>query len=175
MRLTSDPKPRVTAEQIDQALRRLKASAAFKVKEKELDFVAVCLIGTEYPVPVRVGDNSTRWPVRVVLSRDPESAAKRPDLEQPLHELTVLEHIWVKSEAHAKRLKAALDTALVGRDAAMTTLRHAWRDCPDPSISWALLLAEAINTLRYGGQSIEVMTEQMRVQYVLNETRKAGR
>ena len=154
------------------ALHKLKGSVAYGRAERELDFVAVCLIGYERPVPIEIGSNATRWPVKVTTSRDPASAAKRPDLEQPLHSLVCLEYVWTASDAHARRLKAALDTMLVGEDEAMTSLRHSWRDCADPAIAWGVLLSDALRALREKGEIIEAFSEDMKVQKILNHARR---
>lgn len=159
-------------QEIATALQRLKGSAAYRESERELDFVAVCLIGYERPVPVEIGSNATRWPVKVTTSRDPAYAAKRPDLEQPLHNLVCLEHVWTASDAHARRLKAALDAMLLGKDADMTSLRHSWRDCSDPAVAWCVLLADALRSLRERGETIETFSDDMKVQKILNHARR---
>jgi hypothetical protein len=164
-----------TETQIAEALDRIKASRAFRDKEDELDFVAVCLIGYQSPVPIRLGSNATKWPVRVVVSRDPEQAAKRADLEQPLHELVTLEFVWTRSDADARRLKAALDEALIGDDPAMIKLRHSWRDCAEPSVAWGIFLSEAMSKIRSRGENVEIFTERMRVQKIANAMRGGAR
>lgn len=153
---------RSTRQQQEDALTAYARTAAYRRAADELDHVAVCLIGYAEPVPYRLGSNDVRQPVRVVVTRDPASAAKRPDAEQPLHELVVLDYVWTDSDAHARRLKAALDAALIGEDPDLTKLRHAWRDCPEPGIAWSVLLGEALRSIRAGGEQIEVFGEDTR-------------
>lgn len=161
--------------EIATALQKLKGSKAFRDAATELDFVAVCMIGYERPVPVEIGSNATHWPVKFTTSRDPSTAAKRADLEQPLHALVCLEYVWTLSDAHARRLKGALDTMLLGNDADMMTLRHSWRDCSDPAVAWGVLLSDALRSLREKGQTIETFSEEMKVQRILNHARKGLR
>lgn len=162
---------RATDAQVNEAIAKIKRSLAYRRAATDLDYVAVCLIGCENPVPYRVGSNATKWPVRVVTSREPETAAKRPDLEQPLHALVCLEYVWTTSEPHAKRLKGALETAMIGDDPDLTRLRHSWVDCPDPSVAWTILLGDALRALRSGGETVEIFAESAKVQRVINKMR----
>lgn len=161
-----------TAEQIADAVSKMRNSTGFRAAARRLDHVAVCMVGYRHAVPVKVGSNATKWPIRFVTSRNPEQAAHRSDLEQPLHELVTLEYVWTLSDAHARRLKAALDESLLGDDPGMSRLRHSWRDCSDPVIAWDVLLNSAIEAIRGRGESFEVMSEDMHVQRVLNEARR---
>lgn len=151
---------------ISAAIAKLKRSEAFRHSERALDYVAVCLVGHREPVPVAVGSNATKFPVRVATSRDPAAAAKRADMEQPIHALETLAYVWTASEAHARRLKAALDARILGDDPDMTQLRHNWRDMPAWEVAWPILLNEAIADLRAGGETIEAFSEDIRIQRV---------
>jgi len=144
---------------------------SYRRAEQDLDFVAVCLIGHLEPVPVRVGSNATRCPVSVRISRDPVNAAKRADLEHAVHALSVLEYVWTATDAHARRLKAALDTRVIGQDAAMSTLRHSWRDLPEWQVAWPILLGDAIQDLHANGETIEVFTDEMKVHKIVRHAR----
>lgn len=128
--------------------RRPRASRAAKAAEAELGYHAVCLIGYSEPVPRSFGDNRGAWPVKITTSKKPRDAAKRSDLEQPLHELVVLDFVQVESEEHARLLKAALDELLLGTSDDNRALRHGWRDIEqDPAIVWPVLLRQAIEKL----------------------------
>lgn len=151
---------------IASAIAKLKRSKAFLDAEKNLDYVAVCLVGHCHPVPVAVGSNATKCPVRVATSRDPATAAKRADMEQPIHALETLAYVWTASDAHARRLKAALDARILGDDPDMNHLRHNWRDMPAWEVAWPILLNEAIADLRAGGETVEAFSEDIRVQRV---------
>lgn len=108
----------------------------------------MCLIGYEQPVPRFFHDNRGVWPVKIVASKKPRDAAKRSDLEQPLHDLVVLDFVQVASEEHARLLKSALDELLLGSSGANKALRHGWRDIEqDPAIVWPILLSDAIRKL----------------------------
>ena len=156
---------------IEDAIAQFTRTVSFRRAEKDLDFVAVCLIGHLEPVPVRVGSNATKCPVSVRISRDPDNAAKRADLEHPVHPLAVLEYVWTRTDAHARRLKASLDARIIGQDAGMTTLRHSWRDLPEWRVAWPILLADAIQDLHHGGETVEVFSEEMRVHKTVKHAR----
>ena len=142
------------------------SSKAFKAKEKELEHVAVCLIGYGGRVPKEFGDNRGAWPVRIATTNKPRDVAKRPDLESPLHQIMVLEMVWTESDAHARRLKAKLDTLLLGTSSDNRALRHGWRDLDnDPAIVWPILLGEALEQIRQR-ERIEVMGEDERVRRI---------
>lgn len=128
--------------------KRAPQTRAHRAAEKALDYHAVCLVGYQQPVPRFFGDNRGVWPVKIVTSRKPRDAAKRPDLEQPLHELIVHDYVQVESDEHARLLKATLDELLLGASDDNRALRHAWRNIEqDPAIVWPVLLREAIEKL----------------------------
>lgn len=91
---------------------------------------AVCLIGYSEIVPRRLGDNRGGYPVAIVTTKKPRDAYKNYDRGQAYHFIKVLEWCNVETEEHAKRLKAALDRALVGRAAEQQNdpTRSLWRD-----------------------------------------------
>jgi len=160
-------------DQIDIAIKRLKSSDAFKAAERKLDFWAVVLVGTLGRVPKGFGDNRGWWPGRVGITRDPDEYTRRMDLEQ-VHEHASLEIVWTESHRHALRLKARLDVLLLG-ESEINRIRHGWRDLEDPDITWPILLGQALDEIREGGEAVEVFSEQMRLQKILNEARKKGR
>jgi len=162
-----------TERQIADAVVKLRRSQTYRRAAERLDMVAVCLIGYAGPVPIRIGDNTTPWPVRIVVTREPETVTRRSDLEHPLHELTTLAWVWTESEAHARRLKAAIDEALLGADPIMVGLRHSWRDIVDePLVKWGLLLDQALRALRHRGEVIRLLSDQMRDQRIVQEAQR---
>lgn len=133
---------------------------AYREAEKTVDYYAVCLIGYEKPVPRFFHDNRGAWPVRIVTSKKPRDAAKRADLEQPLHELVVLDFVQVETEVHARILKAALDELLLGTSEDNKALRHGWRDIEqDPAMVWPILLNDAIRKLTETADDMRRATE----------------
>lgn len=160
------PKRRLQDE-ITRATRTLSYQRA----ERELDYVAVCLVGYRNPVPIKIGSNATACPVEVSYSRNPTNAAKVGDRWQPIHQMEVLRWVWTPSEAHAKRLKAALDTCLLGDDPDMRRMRNGFRDIPEWEVAWPILLQEAVETLRRRGETVETFSDEMKVHRILRHAR----
>lgn len=134
------------------AKRNEKRSRSYRAAEAEAGYHAVCLIGYETVVPRYMGDNLGVWPVRVAMSKKPRDAAKRPDIESPVHRITVLDFVMVETEAHARILKAKMDELLLGASHQDRALRHGWRDIEaDPSIVWPVLLGQALEELAPAG------------------------
>ena len=148
-----------------------------RVKRKgvaeRLDLYAVCLIGWEGPRPTGFGDNQGGLFVRVATARKEVSAADRSDIESASVPIVVHEYVLVPSEAHAKRLKEALDEVLLGQQEEQmnTGGRHRWRnvrscwDQDNPSIDerefdrsrwWSEILSEAQRLLRPGATSFAI-------------------
>lgn len=163
---------RPTEAQITSSIRDLAATKGYKRSEKTLDHVAVCLVGHRHPVPVAVGSNATKCPVWVRASRSPADAAKEFDKSSPIHPVVVLAYVWTRSDADARRLKAALDLRIIGDDPEMTVLRHWWRDLPEWEVSWPILLQDAMSDLREGGEKIEVFSDEMRAQRIINHMQR---
>jgi hypothetical protein len=150
-------------------------SRAFRHEEERLEFVAVCMIGYTERVPRRFGDNAGAWPVRIATTVKPKAVATRPDLESPLWEIKVLELVWCESDAHAKRLKARLDTLLLGTSQDCRELRHGWRDLPaEPAVVWPVILEEALADIRRREQ-IVVYSEEQRLERVSARMRRGLR
>ncbi len=151
------------------ALASLYSDADRRDAEGKLDWWAVCLVGVRDPIPERIGSNSTRSPVKVVVCRDPTTAAKRADYEQPIHPLETLRYVWVLTEVRGKRIKAALDILILGDDAQLVELRFAWRDMPEWERKWDELLQQAVLDVYEGelakglarkGEMIETFDEE---------------
>lgn len=140
---------------------------------ERLDLYAVCLIGWEGPRPLSFGDNQGGLFVRVATARKEVSAADRSDIESATVPIIVHEYVLVPTEAHAKRLKEALDEVLLGQQEEQmnTGGRHRWRNvrqCWDqdgPSKEdqefdrarwWSEILSEAQRLLRPGSTSFAI-------------------
>lgn len=158
---------RPKASAVRREIAKVTRSKAFRAAEKKAGYVSVCLIGWDGPRPRYFGDNSGCWPVRVVMTKREKTAAKSDDLSSPHVGVVVLEWVAVPSDAHAKRLKAALDEALMGEVAAHgnAALRHSWRDVAgawegeqDRAIWWGVLLEDALRRVRKLAREFDVMT-----------------
>lgn len=122
--------PRRILEGIAEVNAREVAARTRKAAEQREGLVAVCLIGPKEPIPRHFGDNMGGCPVRIVVTLRERGAAKEIDLAQPYAKFEVLEFIKVESRAHAERMKAAIDTMLLGAQAANENdqPRHSFRD-----------------------------------------------
>lgn len=149
---------------IDQRL----IGTAERAAAKRLDLVAVCMIGTKNKVPFALGDHEGGWTVRVAITRKPDSLCRDVDINQPLHETHILGMVWCRTEAHAQRLKAALDRQLLIEDEVGADghglghnggpplditnprrLRYAWRKLEnEPEFAWVFLLQDALADVR---------------------------
>ncbi len=129
-------------------------SRAYRAAEADLGYHAVCMIGYARPVPRDWGDNRGVQPVRIAMSKKPRDAARRPDIESPIHQIEVLDYVLVESEAHARLLKAKLDELLVGTSDESKALRHGWRDLDgDHTMVWPILLEQAVRELTAAAKS----------------------
>jgi hypothetical protein len=158
--------------ELEAAITRAMQTVSYQRAEKDLDYVAVCLIGNRVPVPQYFGDNQGACAVAVVWSRDPVNAAVIKDRAQPTHRIESLVWVWTPTEAHAKRLKAALDTCLLGDEPDMRRMRNGFRDVPEWEIAWPLLLLDALETLRQRGEAIETFSDEMKVHRVMRHARR---
>lgn len=155
------------------AARMSPRSNAFRAAEKAAGFVSVCLIGYDGPVPLHFGDNRGAQPVRIAIARRERDAPKKDELSNwhPERKVVVLERVYVPSDEHAKKLKAALDQALFGdaRSSGGRELRHSWRDASqlfetehERAIWWGLLLSVALRDLRKGSREFPIMSAEER-------------
>lgn len=104
---------------------------SYRAAKERLGMVAVCLVGPVEIVPRKLGDNRGAMPVRVVVTAGrPEKAAKDLDLAQPFVPWATLEHVMVDTREHGERLKAALETMLIGAQTEQDNdqPRHNFRD-----------------------------------------------
>lgn len=154
-----------------------------KEAEKRAGGYWVCLIGFSDIVPRHIGDNRGAVPVRVVTAKKDRTAAEKYDASQPIHRCEVLERVAVDTEEHAKRLKAAIDTILMGEVEAQRNdeLRKQWVDvhgCFDGEygrgIWWGIVLDQALGLVRqqaskfnvYGADRREGNIERARLRVV---------
>ncbi len=131
------------------------ANAARRNAKASLDFVMVCLVGYERPMPMAFHDNQGAIAVRVHTTKpgNYRGLMKKLQAEQALCRLKRWGHVWVGSDQHAKRLKGRLDVGLIG-NASQELLEH-WKDLADPELFWPILLDQAVQEIRAGGESIE--------------------
>lgn len=137
---------------------KMARGRATRAAERRVDYHSVCLIGfADGIVPRYMGDNLGSVPVRVVACKKERTAAQKYDLSQPIHHVQVLESVVVETEAHAKRLKAALDYVLHGESRVQDNsgLRHQWcdvRGCFSDEFGrqmwWGIVLDQALSMCR---------------------------
>lgn len=109
--------------------------------EREMGIAVVAIIGHADRV-TRPGSNVGGLAIAVKTSADPRlvymdaeravtnGLAQHEDRQQPFIETAMVEwvRVYVQSHKHAERLKAALDSVLIGNTA---SARHRWRDVPE--------------------------------------------
>jgi hypothetical protein len=100
----------------------------------------------------------------VHTSRDPKELLAKLAPEHPLHRLVIIDLVWCETEAHARRIKTRLDVSLLGDDQ-QNRLQWSWRDMPEPSLAWPILLNEAIMSIMEQEQ-IEVFDDDERRQRI---------
>lgn len=168
---------KVTETEIAASIEAIKRSPAFRRAEAKYESHIVAMIGYRGPVPRAFGDNSGAWPVFFASTsvRDVQAYLKRPDGEQPFHELAVLGWTYCPTEAHGKRLRAALDATLVGDDEDRN-LRHKWRDIlgigESADMIWGRLLEAAVLRIVERGETIDVYGPEERSMRVIAAMRK---
>lgn len=104
-----------TVEQITDAVKKLTSSRAYKTAESELDFAALCIVGTFDRVPRSFGDNEGAHPVRLVVTTG--SPAMAPETyNRGNHSVGFLYHTlaytYLNTRVHAEKMKAWLDEQL---------------------------------------------------------------
>lgn len=111
------PQPSRQAEYVDDTPRRPRRSEIEIEAEGELDHHWVTVVSIERPVPRHFGDNRGMLPIWVEAHADWRQSGRTFDQQQPSEAMRAirLAVLGCRSDAHARRLKAALDEALVGR------------------------------------------------------------
>lgn len=161
---------------ITAAVAAITATRSFRAAEKQLGYVALCMIGPHKPVLDWTGGNSLRWPVALRTHKEPAKAAARTNSEhwegsKSAPHVVTLRYVWTPSEIHAGRLKEALYEQLLGKDPEMRRLNGSWVDLPEWEIVWDILLQDALGEIRAGRETIDVFDETDRVQRVLRHSR----
>lgn len=161
-------------------------SRAYRSVAHACGHYAVCLIGWEGPRPAFFGDNEGIWPVRIATSARETTAADRADLESPHVGVVVLEYVLVPSEAHAKRLREALDEVLLGEQESQQNsgARHRWRNvngCWEPgddhqrAIWWSVVIDEARRLMEGGAREFTIYETAEDAQKVISRKVVRGR
>lgn len=106
-------------EYVDETPRRQRRSEIEIEAEDELAHHWVTVVSIERPVPRHFGDNRGMLPIWVEAHADWRQSGRTFDQQQPATAMRAvrLAVLGVRSDAHARRLKAALDEALLGRAA----------------------------------------------------------
>ena len=131
----------VSAPETGAVAGHRRRSKIEKQAEEELGIAVLALIGHAERVPRSFADNEGGRGVTVAVSSDPRlvymddgqavehGLAVRDDKSQVFGSTRMVElaRVYVQSDAHAARLKSALDSVLLG---ATGKARHRWRDIP---------------------------------------------
>ncbi len=156
-----------------------KRTRGYRDSERALGFVAVCLIGPSQPVRFQRG-NALHWPVALRTATEPSRAPQRTMSEhwegnkaEPF--VTLLEHVWTRSEAHAGRLKSALYARMLGNDHELRQLNGGWVDLMEWQVAWEILLKEAVADLRAGGETVESFEDKERLALIRRHSEKRAR
>lgn len=152
-------------EYVDETPRRPRRTDIDRQAEDELDHHWVTLLSIERPVPRHYGDNRGMLPVWVESNADWRQSGVTFDRQQPAQSMRALRLVvmGVRSNAHAARLKAALDEALHGREEAHDAdpLRHRFRnaaDFGDLEVWWTPLLQDALVQCELAAAGFEVFS-----------------
>lgn len=150
-------------EHVDSTPRRARRTEIEIEAEAALGHHWVTLLGLDRPQPRHFGDNLGMLPVWVEANVDWRQAGAVVDRHQPARRVVRLAVLGVSSEAHALRLKAALDEALHGREeeSGAPALRHRFRnaiDLGDLETWWTPLLQDALITCSLAAAGFDVFT-----------------
>lgn len=152
-------------EYVDETPRRPRRSDDEIAAEDELGCHWVAVLSIERPVPRHFGDNRGMLPIWVEAHADWRQSGRTFDNQQPAQAMRAIRIavLGVRSDAHARRLKAALDEALVGRAADLDAdpLRLRFRngvDFGDLDEWWTPLLQDALMQCELAASGFEVFT-----------------
>lgn len=162
---------RVDMGDVIEQVARARRKTAFRVAEKDADFVAVCLIGPPRLQPREIGSNEVWWPTSVRLSSDWQKAADRADIENYMDDIVVLRHVWVATKRHATRLKDAIVTCLQGDDSQMRHRRRNWIDWTEWEVGWDIIVQDALRACAAKGEEIELFSDGQRVGIIWQHAR----
>lgn len=152
-------------EYVDETPRRPRRSDVEREAEDDLGHHWVSLLSIEKPVPRYYGDNRGMLPIWVESNADWRQSGGAFDRQQPAQSMRAvrLAVMGVRSDAHAARLKAALDEALHGREqyADADALRHRFRNGVDfgaLDLWWTPLLQDALIQCELAASGFELFT-----------------
>lgn len=163
---------RIDMGDVIEQLARARRKTAFRVAEKDADFVAVCLIGPTRLQPREIGSNAVWWPTSVRLSSDWTKAADRSDIENWADDVVVLRHTWCATKRHATRLKDEIVRAIQGDDPDMRHRRRNWIDWPEWETAWDIVVEDAIRVCAMRGEEIELFDDGQRVGIIWQHSRR---
>lgn len=159
--------PKDIAKQRERIADFERRSRSYKSDASAAEHRMVALVGWEGPRPRDWGDNIGAWPVTIKYGKSARQIMEGIDAATPHVRVLILEHVWVQTEAHARRLKAALDNRLLGEQEAQehAPLRYSWRDVngvfqdeTQRAMWWSIILAGAVEDCRRGGEIIETVS-----------------
>lgn len=160
---TLPPKPKPRIEYVDETPRRQRRCEDEIRAEAELDHHFVTLLSVERPTPRFFGDNRGMLPVWVEANADWRQAGAIFDRQQPALRAIRLSVMALRSNAHAARLKAAIDEALHGREQGHDSepLRHRFSnavDFGDLDVWWTPLLQDALMRCELAATDFEIFS-----------------
>lgn len=141
---------------ISAATAALRASRSYERAVKAWDDHIVAMIGAEQPVPTFFGDNQGKQPVAFIETGNLDRYLANENRHHPVHPVIAHEIVYVPTDRHAKRLKAALDRAFLG-DLPDNAMRYNWRDAAGYGLKrlWEHLLESAVLDLAMTGEEID--------------------
>lgn len=140
--------------------RRERLSIQERCIERAQEWCSVFVEAYPERTPRFFGDNDGVWPVRVRTSVDPSALVNATDRSNGIHSVELYTHVWIKTEARAKQLKARLDLKIPD------STRHGWKDVQDP---WHVifLLGDAGEELGF-----ELCDDEQKLAHIRKEVRR---
>lgn len=153
-----------TEAQITEAVRRVTATRSYREAEKQIEFAALCVVGTHARQRRSWGDNHGSHPTRLVVTAgDPRKAVET--FNRGVHSSDglyhTLAHIWLPTRAHAERMREWIEGQIHGE-----TMLSGWIDI-EPW-QFEILFGAASDALGF-----EIFDDQEKVRRVL--ARASGR
>ena len=149
---------------------------------KRLAIVAVCLIAPIKPKIRFYGDNRGGLPAKIKVTKGkPEDAAKDQDQHDPYDEWATLEFVYVPSEEHGNRLKAALDGCLLGEQSQLgnEAPRRSFRDllgCFEDeqmrAMWWGIILDAALRDVKTQATQFDVFDDDEKQRRIAASARR---
>lgn len=153
-----------TEAQITDAVRRVTAMRSYRDAERELEFAALCVVGTHTRQRRTWDDNHGGHPTRLVVTTgDPAKAVET--YNRGVHSIDGLYHtlayVWVRTRDHAEKMREWIETQIKGEP-----MLSGWTDI-EPW-QFEILFGAAADALGF-----ETFDDQEKVRRVL--TRARGR